>query len=76
MGVIAVTDTEKLEAVRSALGHETELDASLNLLGAIITMDHNNWTADEVCQRTLNRVLGQLKAVSDILKSSHPQSPV
>jgi hypothetical protein len=76
MGSDAMTDTEKLEAIRTAFGHETGNDAGINLLGAIITMDHNNWTVDEVCQRTLNRVLEQLKAVSDILKSSNPQSPL
>jgi hypothetical protein len=64
-----VTDTEKLEAIRVALGHGTELDAGLNLLGAVIDIDHNNWTVDTVCQKTLSRVLKQLKDVSDILQS-------
>jgi len=66
-----MTDTERLEAIRAVLGYHSGKDAGLNLLGALIDMERNNWAADQVCQKTLKRVLGQLKEVSDILRNSN-----
>lgn len=66
-----MTDTERLRAIRAVLGYDSGKDAGLNLLGALIDMERNNWEADLVCQETLKRVLGQLKDVSNILRNSN-----
>jgi hypothetical protein len=68
---VSAADTERLEAIRAALGYGSGKDAGLNLLGALIDMERNNWAADRVCQETLRRVLGQLKDVSNIVRNSN-----
>jgi hypothetical protein len=65
-----MTDAERLKAISAAFGHGDGKDAGDNLLGAIIDLEQDDWKADENCQRTLRRVLGQLREISKLLQSN------
>ena len=64
-----MTDAERLDLIRKALGIDTPLEAGLNLLGASMAIGHDeNHVADKVCRQTIDRVLGQLREVRDLLQ--------
>lgn len=73
------TPTDLVEQIRAALGltKETrESHARHNLDGALIDMlSHQgraSWpVVDEICERTIRRVMGQLAEVEKILESAH-----
>jgi hypothetical protein len=69
-GAGKVTDAKRLEAIKTALGHDTPEDALTNMLGAMQDMEHDGWVVDRVCQRTLDKVVRQLAQVSGLLKNS------
>jgi hypothetical protein len=61
---------EALDALESALGLIEPARASHarhNLDGALIDIEHADGRADEVCRRTIRRVIGQLAEVERIL---------
>lgn len=66
-----MTDTERLEAIKAALGHDTPADALTNMLGAMQDMEHDGWVVDATCQHTLGRVVRQLAEACALLKSSN-----
>jgi hypothetical protein len=65
-----MTDAERLKAIGAAFGYDDGKDAGDNLLGSIIDLEQDDWKADETCQRTLRRVLGQLREISKLLQSN------
>jgi hypothetical protein len=63
-------DAEKLALVRDALGLGTSTDACSNMMGAVHDIKRMDLGVDEVCWRTLNRVLEQLRTARAILREA------
>jgi hypothetical protein len=65
-----VTDAEKLDLARKALGFGSVLDLHDNMLGALTNIDHDlaeGLEVDKVWRRTLSRVQTQLGQARRIL---------
>jgi hypothetical protein len=64
-----MTDAEKLDRVCKALGFGTGSDACDNLMGASMDLDMDrSHVADELCRRTIERVVGQLAEARKLLQ--------
>ena len=70
--------TDKILRIKQALGLTEETEekhARHNLLGAYIDIKHDNGHADEICIKTMSRVMCQLKKVEDILSEDDGSGP-